>query len=168
MCRIRIAGHGLPGRLPVRDANHLWFPSLPLSGLPDYGPGAQITNRTALAFHPVILYRRRKLHARNLHGCLLIPGHFVKNRLIKSGDQSFADMYQAEDRINKLITYASILAIIISILGLIALTMQSIQKKIHEIGIRKVLGANVGQIVRMFINDLTKWVFIATIPLFTN
>jgi putative ABC transport system permease protein len=78
-------------------------------------------------------------------------------------DESFAEMYEAEDRINKLITYASVLALIISILGLIALTMQTIQKKIHEIGIRKVMGAEISQVVKMFVLDVTKWVVLATI-----
>jgi putative ABC transport system permease protein len=72
-------------------------------------------------------------------------------------------MYEAENRINKLITYASVLALIISILGLIALTMQTIQKKIHEIGIRKVMGAEISQVVKMFVLDVTKWVLLATI-----
>ena len=78
-------------------------------------------------------------------------------------DETFAEMYEAEDRINKLITYASVLALIISILGLIALTMQTIQKKIHEIGIRKVMGAEISQVVKMFVLDVTKWVVLATI-----
>ncbi len=78
-------------------------------------------------------------------------------------DESFAEMYEAEDRINKLITYASVLALIISILGLIALTMQTIQKKTHEIGIRKVMGAEISQVVQMFVLELLRWVVLATI-----
>lgn len=78
-------------------------------------------------------------------------------------DETFAEMYEAEKRINKLITYASVLALIISILGLIALTMQTIQKKTQEIGVRKVMGAEIGQVMKMFILDITKWVVLATI-----
>lgn len=88
------------------------------------------------------------------------PSYTFSYRFI---DEFFTEMYETEARINKLITYASILAIIISILGLIALTMQSIQKKIHEIGIRKVMGAEIGQIIRMFVLVLTRWVVMATI-----
>ncbi len=78
-------------------------------------------------------------------------------------DQSFAEMYQAEERSNKLITYAAILAIIISMLGLYALTSFTINQKTQEIGIRKVMGASVAQIVKMFITDLAKWVLIASL-----
>lgn len=88
------------------------------------------------------------------------PGYTFSYKFI---DETFAEMYAAEDRINKLITYASVLALIISILGLIALTMQTIQKKTHEIGIRKVMGGEVTQIVKMFVLELSRWVILATL-----
>ncbi len=76
-------------------------------------------------------------------------------------DQNFDDMYLAEEKSNQLITYAAILSIIISMLGLFALTSFTITQKIQEIGIRKVMGASVAQIMRLFITDLVKWVLIA-------
>lgn len=78
-------------------------------------------------------------------------------------DQSFEEMYLAEERSNQLITYAAILAIIISMLGLFALTSFTITQKVQEIGIRKVMGASVEQIVKMFIIDSAKWVIVAGI-----
>jgi len=75
-------------------------------------------------------------------------------------------MYLAEEKSNQLITYAAILAIIISMLGLFALTSFTISQKIQEIGIRKVMGASVSQIMRIFISDLVKWVVIAALIAF--
>ncbi len=72
--------------------------------------------------------------------------------------QNFAEMYLAEEKANQLITYAAILAIIISMLGLFALTSFTITQKVKEIGIRKVMGASVTQIMGLFIADLVKWV----------
>jgi len=51
-------------------------------------------------------------------------------------------------------------------LGLFALTSFTISQKIQEIGIRKVMGASVFQIMRIFISDLVKWVVIALIIAF--
>jgi len=76
-------------------------------------------------------------------------------------DQNFAEMYLAEEKTNQLITYAAILAIIISMLGLFALTSFTIARRVKEIGVRKVMGASVTQIMRLFITDLVKWVLIA-------
>ncbi len=75
-------------------------------------------------------------------------------------DQSFNEMYQKEERVNKLISYASILSILISMLGLFALTSFTTQQRIREIGVRKVMGASENRIVKMFVFDLSKWVLI--------
>jgi len=76
-------------------------------------------------------------------------------------ESSFQQMYEAEDRMFRLFTYASVLAIIISILGLYALTAFTMHSKFKEIGIRKTLGATVGSITTSLIRSLTIWVVIA-------
>lgn len=81
-------------------------------------------------------------------------------------DQYFSNMYEKEEKVNELITYAAVLSIIISMLGLFALTSYTIQQRIREIGIRKVMGASEGSIVKMFIYDLSKWVLIAAVLAF--
>jgi putative ABC transport system permease protein len=75
-------------------------------------------------------------------------------------DDLFADMYAREERVNKLITSAAILAIIISFMGLYALTSFTISKKIKEIGIRKTLGASVTNILTMLFKDLSGWIIL--------
>lgn len=74
----------------------------------------------------------------------------------------------ADDEINKqyefviqtssLATYFSILAMILSCLGLLAMLMFVINKRIKEIGIRKVVGASVGNILGLFTLQYIKWI----------
>ncbi len=78
-------------------------------------------------------------------------------------DQTFNEMYQKEEKVNQLISYAAVLAIIISMMGLFALTSFTIQQKRQEIGIRKVMGASESGIVKLFIYDLVKWVLLASV-----
>ncbi len=75
-------------------------------------------------------------------------------------DESFENMHRKEERVNKLISYGSVLAIVISMLGLFVLTSFTTQQRIREIGVRKVMGASELKIVKMFVLDLSKWVLI--------
>ncbi|MFO7998981.1 MAG: FtsX-like permease family protein [Bacteroidales bacterium] len=78
-------------------------------------------------------------------------------------DQNFERMYQQEDRINKLITAAAILAVVISFMGLFALTSFTVARKVKEIGIRKTLGAPVHRIVLMLSGELSRWMLAGNI-----
>ncbi len=78
-------------------------------------------------------------------------------------DDIFARMYQKEERLNKLISSAAILAIIISFMGLYALTSFTINTRIKEIGIRKTLGASVANILSMLFRDLSKWIVVGNL-----
>ncbi|WP_315815896.1 ABC transporter permease [Paraflavitalea speifideaquila] len=69
--------------------------------------------------------------------------------------------YEAEAQWKKIITYAAFIAIIVSCLGLFALTTLSVEQRIKEIGIRKVLGASVLHITTMLSRDFLKLVLIA-------
>ena len=77
-------------------------------------------------------------------------------------DQMFEKMYRNEEKSNKLILVASLLAIIISILGLLALTSFIVTRRTKEIGIRKALGSNVGLILLLLNKDILKWVLISS------
>lgn len=78
-------------------------------------------------------------------------------------DEQFAQMYQKEERVNRLFSSSAILAVIISILGIYALTSFTIGQKIKEICIRKALGASISQIIVMLFTDLSKWILIGNI-----
>lgn len=83
-------------------------------------------------------------------------------------DEDLAANYQREIRTQKLLTIMSLLAIFISMLGLYGLSMQIIQRRTKEIGIRKVNGATVLEILNMLNKRFVIWVilaFIVAVPL---
>lgn len=76
-------------------------------------------------------------------------------------DDAFDEMYRTEQRMGKLTFAFSVLAIIIACLGLFGLATYMAQQRIKEIGVRKVLGASVLNIVQMLSSDFIKLVGIA-------
>lgn len=82
-------------------------------------------------------------------------------------DQRFDQMYRAENRVQNLVISFSILAIVIACLGLFGLSAFSAEKRSKEIGIRKVLGANVPSILGLMIKEFLGLVvisFLISIP----
>lgn len=71
-------------------------------------------------------------------------------------DESFANMYQSEQRFGTIASSFSVLAILISFLGLFGLTSYTIDQRLKEIGIRKVLGATPANIVSLLSRDYLK------------
>ncbi len=76
-------------------------------------------------------------------------------------DQDFAKLYASEDRFQRVFLYFGLLAIFISCLGLLGLAAYSTIQRTKEIGIRKVLGANVTTIVRLLSREFLRLVIIA-------
>lgn len=76
-------------------------------------------------------------------------------------DQDFQKSYIAEERLAAIIRYFTIVAIFISCLGLFGLTTFSVEQRIKEIGIRKVLGASTAGIVSLLSKDFLKLVVIS-------
>jgi len=68
-------------------------------------------------------------------------------------DEAYGRHYEAEQRISKLFTVFTVIAIVISCLGLLGLATYTAQRKVKEIGIRKILGASVGSITFMLSKD---------------
>jgi putative ABC transport system permease protein len=76
-------------------------------------------------------------------------------------DQSFQEAYDREQKLSKIFfTFAGI-AIFIACLGLYGLTTYTIEQRTKEIGIRKVLGASVNDILILVNRDFTRLVLIA-------
>ena len=76
--------------------------------------------------------------------------------------------YKADQRVFSLISAFTIIAIVISCLGLYGLSIDVSERRVKEIGIRKVLGASVSGIVSMLSKDFLKLVgiaFVLAIPL---
>jgi putative ABC transport system permease protein len=71
--------------------------------------------------------------------------------------------YEDEDRWKQIITLSAIITIFISCIGLFGLTTLSVQKRTKEIGVRKVLGANVLQVSALISKNFITLVFLAFI-----
>ena len=78
-------------------------------------------------------------------------------------DEDFDRLYQSEQKTGQIFTSFSILAIFIACLGLFGLTAFTVERRIKEIGIRKVLGASISTIVFLISKEFLKWVLIANI-----
>ncbi|MEO8886131.1 MAG: FtsX-like permease family protein, partial [Mucilaginibacter sp.] len=76
-------------------------------------------------------------------------------------DDNLQKLYTADKRVGQLFGTFAALAIIIACLGLFGLISLTVQQKIKEIGIRKVLGASVANIVELLSADLLKLVIIS-------
>jgi len=78
-------------------------------------------------------------------------------------DQDFQKNYESESKQASLINYFTIIAIIISCLGLFGLATFTAEQRRKEIGIRKVLGASVSGLVALLSKDFLRLVIIAVI-----
>ncbi|MEM9820347.1 MAG: ABC transporter permease [Bacteroidota bacterium] len=78
-------------------------------------------------------------------------------------EESLNEAYDAEERIASIIGYFAFIAILISCFGLFGLAALMTQNRFKEIGIRKVLGASVGQILRILATDFLWLIAIAMI-----
>lgn len=78
-------------------------------------------------------------------------------------DDRIKTQYGSELRANKLLTYFALLVIIISCLGLFGLAFFSTEQRTKEIGVRKVNGAKVSEILLFLNKESVKWVGFAFI-----
>jgi putative ABC transport system permease protein len=81
-------------------------------------------------------------------------------------DERFAKLYESEQKQGTIFVSFACIAIFIACLGLFGLSAFAISQRIKEIGIRKVLGANVTGIVTLLSKDFLMLVGIACIPAF--
>jgi len=78
-------------------------------------------------------------------------------------DQKFGALLRQQENFGTMFLFLTILAIIISAMGLYGLASYTAEQRTKEIGIRKVLGASVSQIMKMLTKDFIKLVLIANI-----
>lgn len=76
-------------------------------------------------------------------------------------DKTYQELYDSEMRVGTLSSYFAGFAIVISCLGLFGLASFTAERRLKEIGIRKVLGASVSNIVMMLSKDFTRLVGIS-------
>jgi len=78
-------------------------------------------------------------------------------------DEDYDSLYKAEERLGRIFIYFTVLALVIACLGLLGLAAFVSQRRAKEIGIRKVLGANVAQIVLLLLKEFVILVGVANI-----
>jgi ABC-type antimicrobial peptide transport system permease subunit len=88
-----------------------------------------------------------------------VPGHPFRYNFL---NDSIDNYYKTERQVSKIIQYFTIVAILIASLGLFGLASFMAERRTKEIGIRKVLGAQVSGIVILFTGEFSKWVIIAS------
>lgn len=76
-------------------------------------------------------------------------------------DEDYDALFRAEQRLGKLFTGFTALALLVAGLGLFALAAFMAERRAKEIGIRKVLGATVGQVVLLLSKDFVRLLIIA-------
>ncbi len=78
-------------------------------------------------------------------------------------DEDIAKFYKKEQDIARLLNWSAGLAVFISCLGLLGLVIYTTTQRVKEIGVRKVLGASVSQIVTLLSKDFLQLVMLAFI-----
>jgi putative ABC transport system permease protein len=78
-------------------------------------------------------------------------------------DESFYEMYKSEDKLSALLWIFTLMAVFVGCMGLFGLAAFSAEQRNKEIGIRKVLGASVANIIGMLSVNFLKPVFIASL-----
>ncbi|MGH7493657.1 MAG: ABC transporter permease [bacterium] len=78
-------------------------------------------------------------------------------------DEGFDEQYVAEQRLGRIFLIFSILTIFVACIGLLGLAAFAAEQRTKEIGIRKVLGASVPNLVVLLSKDFSKWVLWANL-----
>ncbi len=78
-------------------------------------------------------------------------------------DARIENLYRTEQRMEKILTFSTIIAIFISCLGLLGLASFTAEQRTKEIGIRKVLGSTVAGVVFLLSKEFIKWVLLANL-----
>ena len=76
-------------------------------------------------------------------------------------DDAIRQWYNRTERISGMIGYLCGLAVLLSAMGILAMATYFIQQRIKEIGIRRVNGATIGEVLEMLMNSFIKWIVVA-------
>jgi ABC-type antimicrobial peptide transport system permease subunit len=90
----------------------------------------------------------------------LMPGSSFEYKFM---DESLQKLYKSEIQLKKATQVATVLVLVIVILGIIGLVSLSIQKRTKEIGIRKILGSSVNGIILLFLKEFLSIILFAGI-----
>jgi putative ABC transport system permease protein len=119
-------------------------------------------------FAPSFRYLSFKLKPGNLSSTIeaiqkkwatLLPGSSFEYNFM---DDTLKKMYASELQMKKAADTATLLALVIVLLGILGLLSISIQKRTKEIGVRKVLGASAASIIYLFLKEFLPVLLIGT------
>jgi putative ABC transport system permease protein len=88
------------------------------------------------------------------------PGETLEVNFIK---EKYDQFYQVEERLGQVIGALTLLTIFVACLGLMGLSMFMAEQRTKEIGVRKVLGASVKNIIQLLTEEFAWWVFVANL-----
>ena len=120
--------------------------------------GWRISLRLATTDYPTAIAEIKNVYNR------LFPGNVFNYTFV---DETFDQQYKNDQRFARLFGIAAAMAIFIACLGLFGLAAFTAQQRTKEIGMRKVLGASVGNIVGLLSKDFLKLVivgFVVAVP----
>jgi putative ABC transport system permease protein len=130
------------------------------------GAGATANLYWVTANQPVLLARLKANDvAAGLAGIDAIWNRLSPNAAINRRfmDELFDRNYENFARINQAFAGLALVAVAISVIGLFGMAVQVASRRIHEIGVRKSVGAHTGQIVTMLIAQFSRPVWIANL-----
>jgi putative ABC transport system permease protein len=78
-------------------------------------------------------------------------------------DQEFDKLYKTDIRMSRAVSYLTIISIIIACMGIFGLSSYLAIQRTKEIGIRKVMGSSVSQIIYILTFDVVRWVLVSFI-----
>lgn len=126
-------------------------------------------NTLAMVVHPDWGYEELsvKINGNNVKGAIADVER-VWNKLVPDWpfeysflDEHFAELYRSDQQMEVVVTIMAILAIFIACMGLFGLSAIITEKKIKEIGIRKILGASVSEIMILLSKNFTLLILLA-------
>lgn len=128
------------------------------------------------AVEPLVLFKRRDLWLLNFvvsyHPGMqakaladirsvwekLFPGYLFQYKFVSS---MYERVYKAELLQARLLFIFTVIALIISSMGMLGLTLLTTQRRTKELGIRKINGAGTGKVLIMLYRDLLKWILLS-------
>ena len=78
-------------------------------------------------------------------------------------DDAFNKIYNDEERFQEVFLYFSVLSILLSLAGVFGLVALALKQRTKELGIRKVLGASISNIIKLTVKDFFWLIFIAAL-----
>jgi putative ABC transport system permease protein len=135
------------GVLPDFHQESLHHPIAPTVYLPVYGSYQAFSVRIDAAQTDVALQHIEDAFAR------FFPGNIAEFQFL---DKRFHQQYQSDQRFGAVLLFFTLLAILIACLGVLGMASYMAFLRTKEIGIRKVLGASVAQLVALLSRDFVR------------